>query len=44
VAGGCAVLAGGLPFRLGLLVATGVGMLVGLLLEARKPHQREEQG
>ena len=42
VAGGCAVLAGGLPFKLGLLVATGVGMLVGVLLETRKPFQPEE--
>jgi 4-azaleucine resistance transporter AzlC len=39
VAGACALLVGGLPWKLGLLVATGVGMLVGILLEARSTFQ-----
>lgn len=40
VAGGCALLTRGLPWKLGLLVAIGVGMLVGMLLEARKPKSQ----
>ena len=39
VAGVCAMLTGGLPWKLGLLVATGVGMLVGRLLETRTSLQ-----
>ncbi len=42
VAGVCAVLAVGLPFKLGLLAATGLGLLAGRVLEAR-PRQRERQ-
>jgi 4-azaleucine resistance transporter AzlC len=43
VAGGCALLTGGLPWKLGLLLATGAGMLVGRLLEMRKPLQPKGQ-
>lgn len=39
VAGSCAILAGGLPWKLGLLVAIGVGMLAGRRLETRQPLQ-----
>lgn len=39
VAGGCALLTGGLPWKLGLLVAISVGMLVGRLLETRQSLQ-----
>ena len=41
-AGVCAVLAVGLPFKLGLLAATGLGMAVGLALEARVTHPQRE--
>ena len=41
VAGVCAVLAVVLPFKLGLLAATGLGMVVGLALDARRRSQRE---
>ena len=43
LAGGCAVLAGELPGKLGLLIAIGVGMLVGRLLEARTALQPKGQ-
>ena len=41
VAGVCAVLAVGLPFKLGLLLATSIGMAVGLALDARNQRRRE---
>ena len=40
-AGVCAVFAAGLPFNLGLLAATGLGLAVGLALAARRTHQQE---
>ena len=40
-AGVCAVLAVGLPFKLGLLAATSLGMIVGLALDTRHPCRRE---
>lgn len=43
VAGTGALLTGGLPWKLGLLVAIGAGILVGQLLEARKPLQPKGQ-
>lgn len=41
VAGVSAGLVAGLPFESGLLVAAGLGLVVGLTLDARKPEQRE---
>ena len=40
-AGICAVFVVGLPFKLGLLAATGLGIAVGLALEARRTAQQE---
>ena len=40
-AGVCAVLAVGLPFKLGLLAATSLGIAVGLALETRRTPQQE---
>jgi 4-azaleucine resistance transporter AzlC len=41
VAGVSAVLAAGLPFESGMLVAASLGLVVGLTLDARTPAQRE---
>ena len=41
VGGICGVLSVGLPFKLGLLLATGMGMLVGLALAGRATRQKK---